>query len=225
MVVWVKSVAYKPPSLKTKVQLMKRDLVDILKIVRTILIKEGVKSLNLKSVSDKSGLSIDELNEYFKDDKELITKLLEFERHAFIEIFQENDFEGVNAIDIMMFVGKELSDKYDYVTPSYSSDIKKHFPAIYEEHFQSRTDFIFDKIRINLNKGISQGMYRSDLSIELISRLYISRLWDIHNEDFFPPEKFSFDTLYEFMFNNLIRSIATQEGLEYYTNKIKKSKL
>ncbi|NPD47657.1 MULTISPECIES: hypothetical protein [unclassified Lentimicrobium] len=204
---------------------MKRDLIDILKIVRTILIKDGVKSLKLKNVSDKSGLSIEELKKHFKDDKELITKLLEFERHAFIEIFQENDFEGVNAIDIMMFVGKQLSDKYDYITPSYSSDIRKHFPDIYEEHFQSRTDFIFEKIRINLTKGISQGMYRSDLSIELISRLYISRLWDIHNEDFFPPEKFSFDTLYEFMFDNLISSIATEEGLKYYKNKGKKAKL
>lgn len=203
---------------------MKGELVEILKIVRTILIKDGVKYLNLKSVADKSGLSIEELQRFFADDKELITQLLEFERHAFKEIFDENDFEGVNAIDIMMFVGKELSDKYDYITPSYSTDIKKYFPDIYEEHFQSRTDFIFNKIQINLTKGISQGMYRSDLSIDLLSRLYISRLWDIHNEDFFPPEKFSFDTLYEFMFDNLIRSIATDEGLKYYKKMIKKTK-
>lgn len=202
---------------------MNGELVDILKIVRTILIKDGVKCLNLKSVADKSGLSIQELQEFFKDDKDLVTQLLEFERHAFKEIFDENDFDGINAIDIMMFVGKQLSDKYDYITPSYSSDIKKYYPDIYEEHFQSRTDFIFNKIQINLTKGIDQGMYRSDLSIDLLSRLYISRLWDIHNEDFFPPEKFSFDTLYEFMFDNLIRSIATDEGLKYYKKKIKKA--
>lgn len=201
---------------------MKRDLVDILKGVRTILIEEGVKSLNIESVSNKSGISIEELNSFFKDDKDLITQLLEFERHAFKEIFDENDFEGVNAIDIMMFVGKQLSDKYDYITPSYSSDIKTYYPNIYELHFQSRTDFIFDKIKINLTKGINQGMYRSDLSIDLLSRLYISRLLDIHNEDFFPPEKFSFDMLYEFMFDNMIRSIATEEGLKYYKTKIRK---
>jgi len=209
--------------LKTKMQFMKSELVEILKIVRTILIKDGVKCLNIKSVSDKSSFSIEELNRFFKDDKDLITQLLEFERHAFIEIFNENNFDGVNAIDIMMFVGKQLSEKYDYISPSFSNDIKKCFPEIYEKHFQSRTDFIFGKIKINLEKGISQGMYRSDLSIDLLSRLYISRLWDIHNEDFFPPEKFSFDTLYEFMFNNLIRSIATDEGLEYYKKKIKKA--
>ena len=46
---------------------MKRDLVDILKIVRTILINEGVESVNVKNVSDKSGLSIYELKKQFKD--------------------------------------------------------------------------------------------------------------------------------------------------------------
>jgi len=202
---------------------MKGELVDILKEVRTVLIKDGVDHLNLTSVADKTSYSLEQLKNHFEDDVDLVTQLLEFERHGFKEIFDENDFEGVNAIDIMMFVGKELSEKYDYITPSYSSDIKKHYPVIYENHFQNRTDFIFEKIRINLTKGISQGMYRSDLSIELISRLYISRLWDIHNEDFFPPEKFSFDTLYEFMFDNLIRSIATDEGLKYYKQKIKKA--
>lgn len=202
---------------------MKGELVDILKEVRTILINDGVNHLKLKLIADKTSYSLDQLKNHFEDDADLISQLLEFERHAFKEIFDENDFEGVNAIDIMMFVGKELSDKYDYITPSYSSDIKKHYPEVYENHFQNRTDFIFEKIRINLTKGINQGMYRSDLSIELISRLYISRLWDIHNEDFFPPEKFSFDTLYEFMFDNLIRSIATEEGLKYYQKKIKKA--
>jgi hypothetical protein len=205
-------------------QFMKGELIEILKEVRSILINKGAKHLNLKSVADKTSYSTEQLNKHFKDDVDLITQLLEFERHGFKEIFDENDFEGVNAIDIMMFVGKELSDKYDYITPSYSSEIKKYYPEIYEKHFQSRTEFIFEKIRINLTKGINQGMYRSDLSIELISRLYISRLWDIHNEDFFPPEKFSFETLYEFMFDNLIRSIATEDGLKYYKNKIKKAK-
>lgn len=201
---------------------MKGELVDILKEVRSVLINDGVDHLKLTSVAEKTSYSLEQLKEYFKDDVDLVTQLLEFERHGFKEIFDENDFDGVNAIDIMMFVGKELSRKYDYITPSYSNDIKKHYPKIYEKHFLTRTDFIFEKIRINLTKGISQGMYRSDLSIELISRLYISRLWDIHNEDFFPPEKFSFDTLYEFMFDNLIRSIATEEGLKYYKQKIKK---
>ncbi len=203
---------------------MEKELVDILKKIRAILIDKGVKHINLDSVSEILGISKDQLNKYFRDDHDLVSQILEFERQGFKVIFDEYDFEGVNAIDIMLTVSKELANKYDYISPAYSTEIEKYYPDIYQEHFNSRRDFVFDKIQINLRKGISQGLYRSDLSIELISRLYMSRLMDSHNTDYFPAEKFSFETLFEIMFDSLIRSIATEEGMEYYTKKNKELK-
>ena len=200
---------------------MKKELVDILKKIRAILIEKGVKHIHLESVSKILEISIDQLKEYFTDDHDLVAQILEFERQGFKYIFDKYNFEGVNAIDIMLTVSKELANKYDYISPAYSTEIEKYYPDVYQEHFNSRRDFIFDKIQINLRKGISQGLYRSDLSIELISRLYMSRLMDIHNTDYFPAEKFSFETLFEIMFDSLIRSIATEEGMKYYNKKNK----
>ena len=77
-------------------------------------------------------------------------------------------------------------------------------------------------MKINIEKGIRQGIYREDLSIELLARLYISRLIDLHNPAFFPPEKFSFKVLYEVMIDNFIRGIANDEGLVHY-KKLRKS--
>ena len=59
-------------------------------------------------------------------------------------------------------------------------------------------------------------MYRGDLSIELVARLYIRRLIDLHNPEFFPADKFSFQTLFDVMFDNFIRGIANERGIEYY---------
>jgi len=203
---------------------MKKELVDILKKIRAILIEKGIKHIHLESVSKILEISIDQLKEYFTDDHDLVAQILEFERQGFKYIFDKYNFEGVNAIDIMLTVSKELANKYDYISPAYSTEIEKYYPDIYQEHFNSRRDFIFDKIQINLRKGISQGLYRSDLSIELISRLYMSRLMDIHNTDYFPADKFSFETLFEIMFDSLIRSIATEDGMKYYTKKNKELK-
>ena len=202
---------------------MQKDINDILTDIRAILISHGVEHINLKSICSKLKISIVDLQFYFPNDDILISKLLEFERQAFSNIFDTYNFNGENAIDIMMTVSKELAAKYEYITPSYSSEIEEIFPKIYADHLKKRQVFIFDKIQINLQKGIKQKMYRSDLSIELISRLYLSRLADMHNYEFFPPEKFSFETLFEVMFDTLIRSIATEEGLKYY-KKISKIK-
>lgn len=198
---------------------MKREVVDILKKIRSILISKGVKHINLNSVSSILEIPLEDLKKNFADDDDLISQVLEFERREFKIIFEEYNFDGLNAIDIMMIVSKKLAEKYEFISPSYSTEIEKDYPKIYQEHFNERRDFIFQKIQINLRKGIQQNMYRSDLSIELISRLYMSRLMDIHNTDYFPPEKFSFDTLFEIMFDSLIRSIVTEEGMKYYSKK------
>ena len=68
---------------------------------------------------------------------------------------------------------------------------------------------------------MKQGMYRPDLSSELVSRLYISRLIDLHNPDFFPSETISFTVLFDVMFDTFIRGICTDIGLDYYEDKMK----
>ena len=195
---------------------MKKNLNDILKDIRLILITEGVKSINLNSISKKLDISKSKLNDFFTNDKDLVSQLLESERKGFNEIFDKYDFQTGNAIDAMLVVSREISDKYDIISPAYSADLEKIHPKIYQKHFNERRDFIFRKIQLDLRKGITQGLYRSDLSTELISRLYMSRLMDIHNTDYFPAGEFPFETLFDIMFDSLIRSIATEEGLEYY---------
>jgi AcrR family transcriptional regulator len=180
--------------------------------------------ITLDEISRKTGMSKENILHYFSGEEDLVEKALEFERQGFEEIFQVHDFEGVNAIDILLTVSKEVASKFRDVSPSVTFVLKNHFPEIYQKHFELRRNFIYDKIKINLTKGISQGMYRDDLSIELVARLYLSRLIDLHNPDFFPPEEFSFETLFNVMFESLIRSIAKPEGLAYYEKKRKKVK-
>jgi hypothetical protein len=68
-------------------------------------------------------------------------------------------------------------------------------------------------------------MYRDDVSIELVARLYIRRLIDLHNVENFPPEDFSLSTMFEQMFENFVRSVATEDGLAYFEKKKKAAKL
>jgi len=184
-------------------------------------LREGIENISVKSICEKLNICEDEFKQHIRDELDLVVKVLEFERNRFSDIFDDYDFEGMNAIDILMIVSKEIASRYYDVTPTISVLLKERYPEIYQDHFQKRMDFIFMKIQINLQKGISQGMYRNDLSIELVGRLYMSRLVDIHNEDIFPSDQFSFSTLFEVMFENFVRSIATPEGLRYFAEKKK----
>ena len=194
------------------------------KILERVREKAFTKELEKFTITDlckEFNISEDTIRKYVRNEEDLVEKVLEFERESFKEIFLTHNFEGVNAIDILLMVSKEIALRFKDVSPSFTFELRKRFPETYQKHFDDRIEFILEKIKINLQKGISQGIYREDLSIELISRLYISRLIDLHNPDFFPPEKFSFETLFDTMFESLIRNISNEKGLKYYEKKKK----
>ena len=193
----------------------------IMESVRDLMKEKGVRGYSLEDIYTRINITKEVFYKYVADETDLVKKVLEFERENFKVIFEEYDFDGVNAIEILMTVSIEMSRNFKNLNPSLTFDLKKYYPEVYQEHFQKRIDFIFNQIKLNITKGIKQGMYREDLSIELVARLYISRLIDIHNPDFFPPERFSFSMLFEVMFENFIRSIAKPEGLKYFENKVK----
>lgn len=201
---------------------MDKALIDILERVRELFFKYGVRSVSMDDICRDLGISKKKLYQFFSSKNELVEKLLELERQNFEIIFDTYTFEGVNAIDILLTVSKEVGDRFRDVSPSMTFDLKKYYPDIYHRHVENRIEFIYQNIQINMRKGISQGMYRDDLSIELVARLYIRRLMDLHNPEFFPADKFSFQTLFDVMFDNFIRGIANEQGIEYYEKQKRK---
>lgn len=203
---------------------MEEKLSKLLEKAHDISFTYGLRSMSMDDISRKLGISKSTLYKYVKNKTDLIEKILEFERDGFKKIFEDHDFEGVNAIDILFTVSKEISRNFKNVAPSITFELKKYYPDLYQKHMDIRAEFIFQKIQINLRKGISQGIYREDLSIELAARLYISRLLDLHNEELFPPERFSFHTLFNFMFENWVRGIAKPDGIKYFEETFEKEK-
>lgn len=199
--------------------MIEEELRPLLETVRLRTLRIGVGNLSLENIRQFPDLQHDILDQYIQTNDQLVEKSLELEREKFSEIFLEFNFEAMNAIDILMIVSREIADRFYEISPSFSHELKALYPDIYHKHFETRIQFISEKIRINLNKGIQQGMYRDDLSVELIARLYNSRLNDLHNPDFFPPSEFSFNTLFNVMFENFIRSVATPEGLAYFEQR------
>jgi len=197
---------------------MDKAFVQIIEKVRKFLLQEGMGDLSLEKL-ESAGIAKEEILKYVDSKEELVEKILEFERTSFVKIFLEYNFEGQNAIDILFIVSQEINDRFEDVSPAVTMELEKHFPEIFKKHMDQRMNFIFDKIQINVEKGIAQGMYREDLSAEIVGRMYLSRLEDMHNPELYPPERFKFGTIYDTMIDGFVKSIATDDGLTYYRHR------
>lgn len=186
--------------------------------LRTYISRYGINDISEEHLQ-KVGLKMSELKENFTDRRDLVNIILEHERACFEEIFTEYDFDGWNAIDILLIVSNEISDRFFNVTPSVTMALAKAFPDLYEEHVEKRSTYIHDKMKINIEKGMKQGIYRQDISSELIVNMFIAKLNDIHNPEIYPPESFTFATLFNSLIDSTIKSITTDEGWNYYRQR------
>jgi TetR/AcrR family transcriptional regulator, cholesterol catabolism regulator len=176
---------------------------------------------SLSTLANDLNQPIETLIASFGNEAGLVEEVLEYEQKSLEAIFSNFDFAEVNAIDGLLFVSKEISKRFSDIQPSINFDLRKYYPEVHQNFFDKRVKFVFDKIRRNIEQGIQHGLYRQDLSTELVSRIYISRLIDLHNPDFFPNDEISFNTLFDVMFDTFIRGICNEEGIRYYEKKVK----
>ncbi len=194
--------------------------------IRTLANEKGIDSITLEKLHKNNDFSSELLSKYFENNEILVEYILENERNKFEIIFVDHDFDGYyDAIDILFTVSKEMAGKFYNLSPSVTHSYLDLYPEIYEDHLKKRIDFIYTKIQVNLQKGIQEDLYRDDVSIELVARRYISRLLDLHDPTNFPPEEFSFTTLFLQMFDSFVLSIATDKGIKHYYEKRKAIKL
>ena len=103
--------------------------------LRSYIAKYGINDFNEERL-EKTGLTLKELKANFTDRQDMVKTVLEYERKCFEEIFNEYNFEGWNAIDIMLMVSNEINNRFFNVTPSVTIILSKVFPDIFEEHLQ-----------------------------------------------------------------------------------------
>ena len=186
--------------------------------LRAYISRYGINDFSEEHLQ-KVGLSTNELKEYFTDRKDMVNTILAHERRCFEEIFNEYNFEGWNAIDILLIVSNEINNRFFNVTPSVTMALSKAYPDLYEEHKNLRSDYIYEKIKINIEKGMEQGIYKQDASSEMIARMFIAKLNDIHNPEIYPPEGFTFTTIFNNLIDSIIKSITNEEGKRYYKQR------
>lgn len=79
---------------------------------------------------------------------------------------------------------------------------------------------MYEAIVANIRRGIEENLYRSDLDVETVARLYIQKLESIHNPDFLESAGLTPDAVFKVMFDNHIRGIANPKGIKYYEKQL-----
>jgi len=198
--------------------MMDQNIIPLLTKARSFLAKYGLEGVKLKTLNEE-GISMKEMVENFNSPKELVTTILQYEREHFEDIFKRYNFKGYNAIDVLLLVCKEINDNFFYINPDITQSLNGLYPDIYKAHTNQREQFSREKMILNINNGIKQGIYKEDLSPEETTNEIWSILETFYKNESLTGENFSFTTVMEKLLNSYIKTVANKDGLNYYKNR------
>ncbi len=117
---------------------------------------------------------------------------------------------------IKQFVMEHL--KGERTSPIYQ--LQKYYPEIHAELKSKQLEMMEECVIDNLHRGVDQGLFRKEIPIDFISRIYFSGVSSIKDHDIFPESKFTKRALMENHLEYHLRGICTQKGLEFMNNHI-----
>ncbi|MDB4289527.1 TetR/AcrR family transcriptional regulator [Flavobacteriaceae bacterium] len=181
----------------------------------------GFKSVTMDDIANAMGISKKTIYAHFSNKTELVEVVTFSVLDHISEGIDKINAASINPIeelyDIKMFVINYL--KSVKVSPQHQ--LKKYYPRIYERLQIKQFEKMHSSFENSLKMGMSTGLFRPDIDVNFISRLYFNGVTAIRDISVFPENLFDKNYLFESYLEYHLRAIITKTGLNLLNNYIK----
>jgi AcrR family transcriptional regulator len=188
---------------------------------RRIFMKYGIRSVSMDDISRELGMSKKTLYQHFMNKSDLVHRVLQCNYNEFQEKVAEIFRENQNAIDDLLSISLIIDKNMKDVNLAVTFDLQKYYPELYREFLDRKRRFASDYLKQNIEKGKKENIYRQDLNVELIAKMYVQQMEDMHDPSFYDKDAISFSEVFKVMFENHIRGIANENGIKYFEERKK----
>ena len=187
-----------------------------------VFMRLGIRSVNMDDIAQHLRISKKTLYQYVKDKNELVLRIVqlicEHHRTSINSICEK----GLNAIDENFEIARFIASQISQMHPSIHFDLQKYHAEAWDMLERTEKADIYRCVSANMNKGIKEGLYRDDLNIPVIAKIYIARFDAVFDTVLFPEKEYDLQEVIWEMFRYHIRGIASDKGTKYLIKKVKK---
>ncbi len=180
----------------------------------SLFLNLGFKSVTMDDIAAGMGVSKKTIYQNFSNKADLV-------KACTLHVFQFIS-EGIDAIcalehcpieelfEVKKFVMKHLKDEKS--SPQYQ--LQKYYPEIYNTLKYKQFVVMQSCIKSNIHKGMKLKLYRDNLDVEFISRIYFSGMLALKDKELFLEHQFNMTNLMQNYIEYHLRGISTPKGIE-----------
>jgi AcrR family transcriptional regulator len=157
---------------------MKNQQTHIIQTAGLLFAQSGIRSNTMDDIARQCGVSKKVLYEHFANKAAVVRKVVEVVISGIEQHIRISAGIAPNAAMEMMNHFRHVQEYCSQLTPRFIWDLKKRYPEEYGLLQRLKDEKVVPFIGQNLLRGIEEGIYRSDINMNLASWLYS---WQLEN--------------------------------------------
>lgn len=202
---------------------MELKIKNILDKVFEMYNRYGIKSVTMDDVASMLGMSKKTLYQYVADKKDLVEKVVDrlIEKKDCLQ--QDVYKKSLNAIEEIFELAIIMNEHVKNYNPAMEYDLKKYYPGLHQRISLIRREKMYNAVINNLKKGIESSIYRKEMDVDIIAKIFVSRVELSLDNPLFPPEEITSAKVFKEMMTYHMHGICNAEGLKILKEQLRTS--
>lgn len=187
-----------------------------------LFMQYGLKSVSMDDIASKLGISKKTIYLYFEDKEQLVAEVVKYITENNQQVCDADSANAEDAIHEIFLAMIQMSKLFQTMNPSILYDLQKYYPKAFIHFLVHKNEYIYNKIKLNLIKGIQENLYRDDLDLEIISKLRVECIVMPFSAEFQKNTKVDLVRISQEITIHFLHGIVSAKGLKQILKHNKK---
>jgi len=174
----------------------------------------GIRNVTMDDLATSLGISKRTVYETFRDKTELVHKCLDTLKQNHEEKTREIISSSRNVIVTIFTFMKEGIKSMTSINPVFFLDMQKLYPGTWNCLSEENARKTFNLSKELLEKGVKEGLFRQNINIPIVAKLFHEQMNLLADEKIFPRDEFNYADVFQSLTINFMRGISTNKGIE-----------
>ena len=181
----------------------------------------GIRSVTMSDVAAELGISKKTIYQHFSDKDAIVQEAVHQQMLCEKQQMEDIEREATDPIDEVLRISDHIRAMFSTMNPALLYDLKKYHPTAWKMFQAHKQDKLLEGISRNMQKGREQGLYRTDLNVEVLAKMRLEQVELGFDPTIFPPDRFNILEVQLQLVHHFLRGILTEKGFQLYYSYIR----
>jgi AcrR family transcriptional regulator len=190
---------------------------------KEMFMRYGIRSVSMDDIATQLGMSKKTIYQYFTDKNDLVDMVVDGDVQEMRMDCAGCSSAAKDAVEEIFLTIERVTEQFRNINPVIIYDLEKFHVRSYQRWMEYKNKFLLKIIRENLERGITEGLYRPEIDIDIISKFRLESVMVAFNIDLYPPSKYNFADVTKEIIEHYVFGIASLKGYRLILRYKKKS--